>query len=148
MLSQEVLTYYELWCELNQVYADWSCKHGISSHRLGVLEALLFQQETGCTLRSLQDRLYLPKQTIHTIVDGLVNEGYVERHPAPGDKRTRVLRLTESGLAYAQTQVMPMYQWEHAAMAQIAPEDRAVMLRVCKQLSDALRAGLKEECDV
>ena len=64
----------------------------MSIHRLTVLEALWFQQKTGCTLRSLQDRLYLPKQTIHTIVDGLVKEGYLERLPSPEDKRTKVLR--------------------------------------------------------
>lgn len=148
MLHEEVLEHYELWCELNQVYADWCRAHGVSIHRLTVLEALWFQQKTGCTLRSLQDRLYLPKQTIHTIVDGLVKEGYLERLPSPEDKRTKVLRLTESGLAYAKTQVAPMYQWEGKAMRQLAPDDRAVMLRTYKQLIDALRTGFEEEDSV
>lgn len=148
MLHEEVMEHYELWCELNQVYADWCRAHGVSIHRLTVLEALWFQQKTGCTLRSLQDRLYLPKQTIHTIVDGLVKEGYLERHPSPEDKRTKVLRLTESGLEYAKTQVVPMYEWEGKAMRQIAPDDRAVMLRTYKQLIDALRTGFEEEDSV
>lgn len=145
MNQQEVLAHYELWCELNQVYADWSRAHGVSIHRLTVLEALWHQQNTGCTLRSLQDRLYLPKQTIHTIVDGLAKEGYLVREPSPEDKRTKVLRLTAEGVEYARRQVAPMYAWEGRAMERLTPDERAVLLRTYKQLIEALRDGLGEE---
>ena len=68
--------------------------------------------------------------------------------PSPEDKRTKVLRLTESGLEYAKTQGAPMYEWEGKAMKQLAPDDRAVMLRTYKQLIGALRTGFEEEDSV
>ena len=41
-----------------------------------------------------------------------------------------------------------MYEWEGKAMRQLAPDDRAVMLRTYKQLIDALRTGFEEEDSV
>ena len=98
-----------------------------------------------CTLRRLQDRLELPKQTIHTILDGLVRAGYVERRPDGDDRRTRRLCLTEAGRAYADTKLTPLYAWEAAAMRRLTEDERAAMCRCNAKFMQALREGLEEE---
>lgn len=144
MLQQAIAAYYDFWYGLNHVYAVWARQHEISVHALFVLDVLRDQGDA-CTLRRLQDRLELPKQTIHTILDGLVRAGYLERRPAKGDRRTRQLCLTEAGRAYADSKLAPLYAWEKAAMGRLTAAERTAMCQCNRKFMQALREGLEEE---
>jgi DNA-binding MarR family transcriptional regulator len=39
----------------------------------------------------------LSKQTVNDVLGELERSGYIERHPHPGDRRARVVRLTDRG---------------------------------------------------
>ena len=41
--------------------------------------------------------LKITKQSLNRVLNDLLAEGYVERHPAPNDRRVRLLRVTEKG---------------------------------------------------
>jgi DNA-binding MarR family transcriptional regulator len=43
-------------------------------------------------------RMKLSKQAIQQLLDGLVEDGVVERHPDPSDKRGKLILLTQKGL--------------------------------------------------
>ncbi|CAN7580307.1 MarR family winged helix-turn-helix transcriptional regulator [Rhizobium sp. LjRoot254] len=48
---------------------------------------------------SLVDRIGISKQAIQQLVDGLEDDGILERVPDADDKRSRIVRLTEAGRA-------------------------------------------------
>ncbi len=41
--------------------------------------------------------LKITKQSLNRVLNDLLAQGYVERHPAPNDRRVRLLRATEKG---------------------------------------------------
>ena len=56
-----------------------------------------FIDEVGCRLTDLADCTGLTKQGIGEVVSELEQLGYVERVPAPADRRAKIIRLTERG---------------------------------------------------
>jgi MarR family transcriptional regulator, organic hydroperoxide resistance regulator len=50
-------------------------------------------------MRQMAARLHCDPSTVTFLADRLDQLGYVTRAPAPGDRRTKVLQLTESGRA-------------------------------------------------
>ncbi len=53
----------------------------------------------GITVTQLLDILKITKQSLSRVLSQLVREGYIEQHMATDDRRKRLLRLTEKGVA-------------------------------------------------
>lgn len=58
-----------------------------------------FIDEDGSRLTALADRSGLTKQAIGEVVTDLERRGYVERTADPDDRRAKIIRLTERGVA-------------------------------------------------
>ena len=54
-------------------------------------------RKEGSRLTELAERAQLTKQTMGYLVDYLEERGYVKREPDPGDKRAKIVRLTDEG---------------------------------------------------
>jgi DNA-binding MarR family transcriptional regulator len=54
-------------------------------------------RKEGSRLTELAERAQLTKQTMGYLVDYLEERGYVGREPDPGDKRAKIVRLTDDG---------------------------------------------------
>ena len=53
----------------------------------------------GATVSELADHLGVTRQAASQLADELIQKGYVERRPHPGDRRARLIVLTEQGWA-------------------------------------------------
>ena len=58
-----------------------------------------YMKEQGLRLTEIAERGNMTKQSAGEVVDDLVALGYVERVPAPDDRRAKLVRLTERGEA-------------------------------------------------
>jgi DNA-binding MarR family transcriptional regulator len=90
-----------------------------------------FVPAQGITVSELAQLARVRKQTMAQAVDQLERMGYVERRPNPGDRRSRLVFLTERGEA-----VRPV---THATAARV--EERWAELTSPEEL-EALRASL------
>lgn len=61
------------------------------------LLAQLDRTPEGLTMGALSHRLMVSNGNVTGLIDRLVDEGLVERLPAPGDRRAQVVRLTKAG---------------------------------------------------
>ena len=68
---------------------------------LGRAHVRLFRFPTAEGLRpsELADRLQVSKQSVNDLLHDLEARGYLVREPDPGDRRARVVRLTDRGRA-------------------------------------------------
>jgi DNA-binding MarR family transcriptional regulator len=90
-----------------------------------------FVPEEGITVSALADLARVRKQTMAQAVDQLERMGYVERRPNPGDRRSRLVFLTDRGAS-----VKPV---THAAAEQV--EERWAELTSPEEL-EAVRTSL------
>lgn len=71
-------------------FADLRPAHGFAFVRL---------TPAGATVSELATHLGMTRQAAGQLVDELVDKGYVERRPHPGDGRARLIVLTDRGWA-------------------------------------------------
>lgn len=111
----------------------------------GGLDVLAALRRSGPPYRLTPTRLYqelvLTSGAMTHRVDALARAGLVERIPAPGDRRSNLVGLTERGKEVA-GQAMAAHMACEAAMAAFLPEaDRSVFAGLLKKLL----AGIEEE---
>jgi DNA-binding MarR family transcriptional regulator len=89
------------------------------------------------------------RSTLGSVIERLEAKGYVERKPAPEDKRIKLLYLTKSGTAILR-EIIPAVERAQARMLQpLKPADRKTLSALLSQLVDlnneASRVPLRAE---
>jgi DNA-binding MarR family transcriptional regulator len=89
------------------------------------------------------------RSTLGSVIERLEAKSYVERKPAPEDKRVKLLHLTKAGLNLLR-EIMPSVDRVQARILQpLKPADRKTLLTLLEQLVDlnneASRVPLRAE---
>lgn len=100
-------------CKMTELYRTWAKRHGMSYNTMMTLYAL--GQSRKCTQKQIADEWLIPKQTVNTIIKELERLGYIRFEPLPGSKQ-KVVCLTESGRAYADSCLHELYEMEARAL--------------------------------
>jgi DNA-binding MarR family transcriptional regulator len=89
--------------------------------------------EAGLTLTELAERLGVTKQAAIKVVDEMEAHGFVERRPAPADRRSKILGLTERGRDVRRAALATSHRIEDELRADLGDADvdaaRRVLLR-------------------
>ncbi|WP_422631989.1 MarR family winged helix-turn-helix transcriptional regulator [Pseudokineococcus basanitobsidens] len=109
-------------------------EHGLEAWSFDVLSAL---RRAGAphqlTPGQLVTSTLVTSGTMTNRVDRLLAAGLVERHPAPGDRRAVLVRLTAAGAARVDAAMADLLDRERALLAGLEPQQRT-------ELADVLRA--------
>ncbi|MFI6320136.1 MarR family winged helix-turn-helix transcriptional regulator [Nonomuraea sp. NPDC050556] len=76
---------------------QWLRTEGFESIRYVHGSVFRYIDPEGSRLTTLAERAGLTKQAIAEFVDDLENHGYLERVADPGDRRAKIIRLTDRG---------------------------------------------------
>ena len=100
-------------CKMTELYRTWAKRHGMSYNTMMTLYAL--GQSRKCTQKQIADEWLIPKQTVNTVIKELERLGYISFEPLPASKQ-KVVCLTESGRAYADSCLHELYEMETRAL--------------------------------
>lgn len=90
----------------------------------------------GVDATRLSQLIAFDRSTIGGVLDRLESKGWIRRGPSPGDRRIKLIELTEGG-ADLLTRVEPAVERvQQRILGPLAPEDRATMLRLLAQLAE------------
>ena len=78
-----------------------AAENGVSVPQYGILITLI--SEPALTQKTIGEKTCLPKSTLSQAVDGLVNDGLLERQQVEGNRREVLLALSGKGLDFIQT---------------------------------------------
>lgn len=123
---------YEAVQMVNQVYEDWSLKHGITLYEMQVYYIILGKKEASITQRELCEKLDAPKTSINSIIKKQLNRGYIQMTPNPQDKREKIISLTKAGEKFAKDLIIPLFEHEEETVRQFSEDEfeSAVNLQV------------------
>ncbi len=72
--------------------------------------------------------------TMTNRVDRLTARGFVERYPAPNDRRGVIVRLTGSGMRTVDAALGDLLEHEHRLLAELPPSQRAALATHLRRL--------------
>ena len=116
---------YRLGLRSGQLFNTFLQESGLRLRHYAVLRFLATAE--GALQRELSTRLGYDPSAIVGLVDDLEKLGLAERRPAPDDRRSRIVVLTEDGRVQRGEQVVGHAQTRLVGAAQERPADRATL---------------------
>ena len=120
--------------QINSIYEEYAKSVGLSYTSLYVLHMIALVEN--CTQKYIAEQMYLPKQTINSVITTFCKQGLVGLMELPEDRRHKVLRLTEKGQDFANSILPKIEQAEQRSMEQFDVEEREIMFRLIKKYSN------------
>ena len=116
----------------------WACCTPATETQCLILTEL--HQAPGLSIRDLAARIGSDPPWVSRVVEGLRVQGWVERHPAPQDRRHVQVRLTAAGQREATQLHVALNQQAEDLLAHLPPGRRAATMEALAWLADALEA--------
>lgn len=124
------------------LYAKWSKCHGENSY---VSEIMYMIYASGIKRqRDIVEHYGMPKQTVNTVIIGLLKKGYIKLLPDENDKRGKIIQLTESGKKYANQIVTPLLNCEKKVLEEMGEDRVKFMIETMNQYADLLEQYMNE----
>ena len=135
-VQRQIVQFNFLFKQYDDIYRSAAKKFDMPELALWILYAL--REKPDCTQKDLVDMLLHPKQSIHTALKGLVNDGYVVLECLEDNHRSKHIHLTEKGINLAKSTADQIIQAENRAFSTLTDEERKTVLHLFNQLSSAL----------
>jgi DNA-binding MarR family transcriptional regulator len=112
---------------------------GLEPRHYAVLRALRAADDQ--SQQAVADRLQIPPSTMVSLVDHLEKMGLLERRMHAADRRTRQLRLTQSGRQVLARAIRLGDQWEQQICAGLSSAERDQLLGLLRRVSANVGLG-------
>ena len=126
------------------LYDEYGKRHGILMKTLLVLNVLYYAKE-GMTQAEICQRTFHSKQTVNLIIKNLLAEGYVAVSGVPGNKRNKMVSMTEEGRAYSGKVVRHITWAEDTAMSMFTPEEQKQFIDLSRTFTRNLTRLVNQE---
>lgn len=135
--------------EYNSLYRTAAREAGICDGEICIWSILLSTEEY--SQHDLCDLLSSPKQTVNSLISGLMKRGYVFLEHVPGTRNRKVIRLTEEVQNYGRSRVMWIFEAEQRVIEETNPEEIQVLISMLEKYIRHLkrefnRKGYRNEC--
>lgn len=138
--------FYAIWAKGNALYAKAANMLGIGYPELVVLYAL--KTSGNQTQKDISVGFGLLKSTVSTVIRDLKQRGYVRLDFSDGDKRERLVILTDDGIKYCDELIEPVLNMEHNVYKILGKERLELMQELTKLyntlLANELERGFKK----
>ena len=140
-IRKQAEIFWDINQEINSVYEEYARSVGLSYTSLFTLHIIAWTEN--CTQKYIAEQMFLPKQTIHSVVTAICRQGLVEYREVSEDRRHKTLHLTEKGREYAGRILSRMEDAEVCGIAQFSREERSLFLQMMRRYTNAFSAALR-----
>lgn len=126
---------YRLGLRSGQLFNAFLQESGVRLRHYALLRFLATSQ--GALQRELSTRLGYDPSAIVGLVDDLEKLGFVERRPAPGDRRSRIVVLTEEGRAFLSDTDASGASVTNELLGPLEPAEREVLHALLLRIAEA-----------
>ena len=126
--------------KIRGAYAAWCRQNGVNYHEMLIL---LYIDDIR-TQKAISQAYGVPKQTINNLIRALQEKGYLTLAPNASNRQERILTLTESGLRYAESILLPLLALEESAICAMGAEAVRQMVDMALRYGAILEKAMRE----
>lgn len=131
----------EEFCQLRQdielVYDNFARMNGLSYTALYTLNAINSIEK--CTQKKICAQSFMPKQTINSVMKGLVDKGWVELITCKTDARERIACFTEKGKEEVLPLLTKIQESETEAIAAFSEEEQLKLISMMRTYDEIFK---------
>lgn len=128
------------------LYDEYAKRHGMLMKTLLVVNVLFYARD-GMTQTEICRRTFQSKQTVNLIIKNLLSDRYVTVAEAPGNKRNKIVRMTEAGKAYCEKVVRHITWAEDTAMSMFSAEEQKQLIDLSRTFTKNLTELINQESE-
>ena len=134
---------FEAWRSCDTAYLQLVRQWGISLNTVWALEYLV-KHPDGVEPAVLADDTHMLRQTITVVLNDLEGRGYLTRAFHSTDRRRKIIRLTPTGQAFAQTVLSAISDAEQEAAAVLSADEQQRLLDYSRRFSEEFARRVNE----
>ena len=144
MLKRQLARFNHIMQGIERVYENYAKSVGLTYMSLTVLEIISYN-ETPPTQKEICERSHYNKQIVNSIIKGFTDKGYLEFREVESDRRNKQVLLTDSGKAYADEILSPLWEIEQKAVTVLSDKEREKLLDMLERCFDAYRTATEQK---
>lgn len=125
----------------NRIYAEWCRKRGISYSWLLILDMIL-RAKNGIEPAMISDALFMPRQTMTSLLDQMEKNGLIHRERSHTDRRRINLTLTGKGNETIVGILKELAVHENSIVSEISREKMSVFNEIYGEIVNKLKSRL------
>lgn len=125
------------------IYKGCAKAVGLTDNFITVLHAI-YQNPDKCTQKFLVESTYLPKQTIHFVIDKLQQQKLIVSAPSSEDGRVKILKPTKNGEKYLAKKIEPFMTDTERALKKLTAAEQKQLVELFNKYNNHLKTEVKK----
>lgn len=123
------------------LYEKWAKKLGVNNYVSRIMYMLYLSEVN--RQKEMVENYDMPKQTVNTVITELQKKGYIILIPDENDKRSKIIKLTQEGINYANKIVTPLLDCEIRVLKKMGTQRVEMLIDTMNQYADLLETEMK-----
>ena len=128
------------------LYDAYAKRNGIRMNTFLVLNVLFYAKD-GLTQHDICEKTFQSKQTVNLIIKNLLENSYITVVEVSENKRTKIVRMTETGRAYCEKVVRHITWAEDTAMSMFSPEEQKQLIELSRTFTKNLTMLVNQDTE-
>lgn len=129
-ISADQTRYNHINKKLIDIYHDASQRAGMSASMFDILYSIV-EMGDGCRQKDICQACYIPKQTVHSSIRKMAEDGYLTL--VAGKGREKQIFLTEKGKLITEEKILPVIKAENKAFLQMGEQQSRIFLNLLEE---------------
>lgn len=123
------------------LYEKWAKKQGVNNYVSRIMYMLYLSGVN--RQKEMVENYGMPKQIVNTVITELQKKGYIILIPDENDKRSKIIKLTQEGINYANKIVTPLLDCEIRVLKKMGTQRVEMLIDTMNQYADLLETEMK-----
>lgn len=123
------------------LYEKWAKKLGVNNYVSRIMYMLYLSEVN--RQKEMVENYGMLKQTVNTVITELQKKGYIILIPDENDKRSKIIKLTQEGINYANKIVTPLLDCEIRVLKKMGTQRVEMLIDTMNQYADLLETEMK-----
>lgn len=143
-ISKQLLMINHIYKEMDTLYHLYAKKCGLSDTALWLLYSL-YENEDLRTQKDICSEWHYPPQTINSSLKSLERQGIVNLEPIEGNRKNKLIVLTDKGTWLINETIVPLIEAEEATFRKLNNDEREAVISATSKYLDILHNELERK---
>lgn len=145
-IPAQLAAFNQLYKEMDEIYHVYAKEQGISDTVFWILYSL-YENNSSYIQKELCSEWHYPPQTVNSALKSLEKQGIISLEAVPGNKKNKLVSLTEHGLTLTQRVIARLTDAERNAILSMTADERRTLLSLTEKYTEFLRRHVRRISD-
>lgn len=145
-IAAQLAAFNQLYKEMDEIYHVYAKEQGISDTVFWILYSL-YENNSSYIQKELCSEWHYPPQTVNSALKSLEKQGIISLETVPGNKKNKLVSLTEHGLTLTRRVIARLTDAERNAILSMTADERRTLLSLTEKYTEFLRRHVRRISD-